>query len=24
VLHEEWWHHQYAARDLAILEARSR
>ena len=23
VLHEEWWHHQYAARDLAILETRS-
>ena len=23
VLREEWWHHQYAARDLAILEARS-
>jgi hypothetical protein len=22
VLREEWWHHQYAARDLAILEAR--
>lgn len=23
VLNEEWWHHQYAARDLAVLEARS-
>ena len=23
VLNEEWWHHQYAARDLSILEARS-
>ena len=23
VLHEEWWHHRYAARDLSILEARS-
>jgi hypothetical protein len=23
VLSEEWWHHQYAARDLAVLEARS-
>jgi DinB superfamily/Pentapeptide repeats (8 copies) len=23
VLKEEWWHHQYAARDLAVLEARS-
>jgi hypothetical protein len=23
VLHEEWWHHRYAARDLAILEAPS-
>ena len=22
VLKEEWWHHQYAARDLAVLEAR--
>lgn len=22
VLNEEWWHHQYAARDLAVLEAR--
>jgi len=22
VLDEEWWHHQYATRDLAILEAR--
>jgi len=22
VLFEEWWHHQYATRDLAILEAR--
>ena len=22
VLNEEWWHHRYAARDLAILEAR--
>lgn len=22
VLNEEWWHHQYATRDLAILEAR--
>lgn len=24
VLNEEWWHHQYAARDLAVLEARCR
>lgn len=24
VLFEEWWHHQYAARDLTILEARRR
>jgi hypothetical protein len=24
VLNEEWWHHRYAARDLAILEARDR
>ena len=23
VLNEEWWHHQYAARDLAVLEART-
>jgi hypothetical protein len=23
VLFEEWWHHRYAARDLAILEAHS-
>lgn len=23
VLHEEWWHHQYATRDLAILETRT-
>jgi hypothetical protein len=23
VLKEEWWHHQYAARDLAVLEATS-
>lgn len=23
VLDEEWWHHRYAARDLAVLEARS-
>ena len=22
VLREEWWHHQYAIRDLAVLEAR--
>lgn len=22
VLHEEWWHHQYAIRDLADLERR--
>lgn len=22
VLREEWWHHQYAARDLAVLEGR--
>jgi hypothetical protein len=24
VLNEEWWHHRYAVRDLAILEARCR
>jgi hypothetical protein len=24
VLNEEWWHHQYATRDLTILESRSR
>lgn len=24
VLKEEWWHHQYATRDLAVLEARER
>jgi len=24
VLNEEWWHHQYAARDLTVLEARPR
>lgn len=23
VLNEEWWHHQYATRDLAVLEPRS-
>jgi hypothetical protein len=23
VLNEEWWHHQYAIRDLAVLEART-
>ena len=23
VLHEEWWHHQFALRDLAVLETRS-
>lgn len=23
VLHEEWWHHQYASRDLSVLEERS-
>jgi hypothetical protein len=22
VLNEEWWHHQYAIRDLAVLERR--
>jgi hypothetical protein len=24
IVNEEWWHHQYAVRDLAVLEARPR